>query len=315
VNRPFTAFGALATFAALAMFAVSSTSRSTTVQSRRLVTRQSADPSWRTGPVAIVRDKGTADDSLPADAAETDETLCLPDSIEAVFQAKPAAERLMGEESSIRPAVVEMAQDPLAAWRAPSPMDGRSHYDPFYDRIVYGAAAKPALVLPAPEPAGGVTSNLDADLTTIFRSFTAPQRRGSPHPQAGASTRPTAGNAQPGIAALRTLRVALEKWLSSQIQRLTSEMGLGRQEPVAAASPIAWEDYVDLMDDLARGSATTALSAGGSDVSGGVRSSSWLRHSAASSLYQMGLFLQAAALEMQGGKRDFAVGPDLSLSR
>jgi hypothetical protein len=307
VNRPFAAFGALAAFASLAMFAVSSTSRSTSVQAGRTLHRPSAQQQWRGANYVLILPAAAAPEFICDDAeSATDENSCEPTSRSLALRVgvgEAGGRSLndlptngLGRQSSIRTARVELAQDSPKAWRMPAAVDYRSIHDRVYDRIVYGAAVDEVVLLRG--TAGVVSGRRDAgptmlvDEASIFQSFVAPQRQNRPLPQAGA--RRFEG------PRLRTVVMTMGRWLTSQIQRVEYELILGMKRTVAAKTgAIDWAEYSELIERATGPDALTALSATTSDANEGVRSSGWLRHSAASRLYQLGLLLQAAALELE----------------
>jgi hypothetical protein len=198
VNRPFSALGTLAAMLALAMFAVSSTSRSTTVRpsaKRRpalahidlhvSIRTPKAKPPAPTAPVAseVARSPGGNCPAAPT---------CgnwWPSLQAAAAKRRAAAAEVTGASqtvpSALRPVCVIVAEFSAPLPPAPEPMDCRSHYDPQYDLVVYGPTAgqeSQPRPLPQSPPAIGDSSE-SADIVTIFGELltakpAAPSARG-----------------------------------------------------------------------------------------------------------------------------------------
>jgi len=316
---------------ALAMFTVSSTSRSTTVQSLRpgQAHRNVARPVRGTNfdparPAAFVDCDGGEADYFIAGRFGTS-------------QAKEQLSALRWSGSAARTrmvaARVQIAENTLTVWRMPAPLlDCRSHYDAVYDRLIYGVAdddispARRITKQPLDEPAC-----LDGDWLSTFQALVAPERKNSPSPQAGASLRPNIGwsgwstwssaimvaslgrgavGAGFDLIHLRTLAISFRNWLANRADLLSREWGvLGRKAIAPAAAALGWEEYVELIDRATARDSATPVAVGTSDAETSVRSSGWLRHSAASSLYQLGLFLQAAGQELERSRSSLTTPP------
>jgi hypothetical protein len=304
VNRPLSAFGALLTLLAVAMFAVSSTTRSTTVQPP-LPGNRRVKLSGERGRIALARlmPASQFDYAGGSDEELGDETgLCSPDSIEIQNVAiadgdelKPLAAMTGVDRQPLIAARIEVASNALEALRTPPPMDCRSGHDAVYDRAVYGVSddvtgrAEPALM-----EAGRVD---DAELASIFHGLVSRQPC-KPLPQAG-------------IRSLRGIRIrwqaptaAVGNWMNYHISATLDGL---RQKIGMSAPRVEWADYVDFADRVSSRAVITAELERTSDAGGSVRSGDWLRHSAASSLYRMGLVLQAAAAELGQTEGPFAM--------
>lgn len=152
VNRPFYAFGALLAALALAMLAVSSTSRSTSVSREAAATLPGAGlvPAAASSarPARAARFCGILV-VLPAAEPLTVATADVPCSCPYADDCDPFAHNLasntlqtcplLGGGSALTPAlpIVPAVHDP-ALLRDESSRDCRSHYDPAYDTLVYG---------------------------------------------------------------------------------------------------------------------------------------------------------------------------------
>src|SRR5207237_6614021 len=102
-----------------------------------------------------------------------------------------------------------------------------------------------------------------------------------------------------GMIHPRSMLSSFMRWLDQRVDRLAREWGWSGQNAVVAKS-LGWDEYAELIDRASRGDSASAFATRASVQRQGVRSSGWLRHSAASSLYQLGMFLQAAGEELDG---------------
>jgi len=197
VNRPSSALGLLLGFLALTMFAVSSTSRSTSV-------KPAAGPSDRATirrQAALARLSAISADAQSVAAADAliDDALCTPDVMDLDQKGIPAggtsdADRDL--QSLQAPAAIRLTPVRLDVTRDDlgpivlAQLDGRTDYDPVYDQVVLGfvtASTSARLVLD--ENANAELSA--ADIALVFRSLvsekststrsatTKPQRRAS----------------------------------------------------------------------------------------------------------------------------------------
>ena len=317
MNRPFGAFGALLTLLVLAMFAVSSPDRCTTIHPQPAGCAPSAAklPLRATRamvclPAASIERVGGEDECLDAgcyDGSLSDEQLT------ALLRGGN------GRPAPMTSARIQSADNTAVLWKwAPGPEDYRSHYDALYDRLIYGRAdddlprGRTIAARPIEEPAG-----LDSDWLITFQSLVAPEKLRSLS-QSGPSYRWQGGS--PSCLALssaitfasigrgavcasfgsihpRSILSSFTRWLDQRVDRLAQEWGWSEQKAVVETS-LGWDEYAELINRASRADSASALATRASDRRQGVRSSGWLRHSAASSLYQLGLFLQAAGQEL-----------------
>jgi hypothetical protein len=316
VNRPFCAFGALLAFLVLAMFAVSSTSRSTTVGAAR-----------PTGKVASTMKNRQRINCAPAPAADAADCAGGEDGSAVAGRCgwSQANEQLISVRTGkVAPtrmlaARVEIAENLQAAWPALLTLDCRSHSDKAYDRLIYGETDDDIpLVRRIDQRMNEEPKAPDGEWLTVFRSLVVAERNSSPPPQAGASVRQSRcpcsvwssamatmslGHGILGPSSdwtqLRTLIISVRSWLTQRISQLVRPWNVS--EPRAAAGstpPLNWDEYAELIDRASGTVSATAVPTGTSGVGRSVRFGGWLRHSAASSLYQLGSLLQAAGLAL-----------------
>jgi len=320
VNRPLSAFGALMALLALSMFAVSSTSRSTTVQPPR----SDSAAIWRLRAMECSATRGATyipcceEEETCRDMLEDRE--CPLDSIEPACGMLQASERCIslrgygsGMCSRLITTRVEPAEKTQATWRVePTPVDCRSHYDPVYDRLIYGFADEDLQPRRMPEQPAPEAAMLDRDWIAVFNSLVAPDHLTRPSPawSRGSWTttimwttmvhRTLAFDMAP--IRQRIITRAFRRWANYQMTRIADELsGLTAQAAMPIAAALVWADYFELMDRASWRTFTNPSEVMTSDDAVGVRSSGWLRHSAASSLYQLGLMLQAAGREIDRG--------------
>jgi hypothetical protein len=284
VDRPLSAFGTLLTLLALSVFAVSSTSRSTTIQSPRPDNRKPTSRYARGGSNFVL--------ILPADIPEGDDDKPADSDQFARGQgdlARPGSAKV-GSQCRIAPTRVAVVERMPATERIPGPMDYRSHYDAVYDRAVYGPLAE--VLTPATRVFNFDPAARDSevgDFLTILRSLSSSDRK------------IPAWSTSLVRMKLGFYLAAAQTWIWHWIASIAIDLGLARDAKSQAPSErIGWNDYAELVDQATRDAATTSTLAGGSDAWRGVRSGNWLRHSAASSLYQLGLALQSAAVQIRG---------------
>jgi hypothetical protein len=323
VNRPFSAFGALMALLALSMFAVSSTSRSTTVRPPRSDTANRPLPAAKyVTSLSAACPQCPDQDEVRSDAA--DDELCPADSMKGgcesirgcdVFEADEPCASLpgcgSGSCSRLISTRVEPAEKTQATWRfEPTPVDCRSYYDPVYDRLIYGVAdedLQPARTL---QRATQDATTIDRDWMAVFKSFIAAERLNRPSSawSRGSWTttvlwatlvhRTLAFDLAP--SRMRIITRAFRRWLDYQITLINDDVRIATaQAVVPVASALAWAEYAELVDCASRRVFANVSAITTSDDEGSVRSSGWLRHSAASSLYQLGALLQAAGLELE----------------
>jgi hypothetical protein len=152
------------------MFAVSSTSRSTTVK-----------PAAGYADRAAIRRQAAVSrlNALAASAEATaDQALCVPDSFDLVSSDSVVAANTDERQTLQRlggPATVRLVSVQLESLRddlfslAPAQMDGRTSYDPVYDRVVlgYADAKLPAEVSDSLEETHELSA---ADIASVFHS-------------------------------------------------------------------------------------------------------------------------------------------------
>jgi len=262
VNRPLAAFGALMTFLVLAMFAVSSTGRSTSVQAVRPAKRLAAAQVRRGGPqeVQVVSTGKTLRTIGGSAGREIERISKLTGECEARSCGLVMAERYMTSLTSLRVAGTKQAElatvqivvatDEFEAYQSSVLMGCLSYYDAEYDRIVYGVVNNQRTEKPKYQEPKGVE---EEELVAIFNGLVS------------GSSRQSAGKGVVGTA-----------------------------HPT-----IDWAEYAELIDQAIQGAAVTVETAKTSVSGESVRSGDWLRHSAALSLYRVGALLQAAAIEVE----------------
>jgi len=182
VNRPSSAFGLLLGFLALTMFAVSSTTRSTSVKTganfadRAAIRRQAA--------LARMSALGAAVENTPAADLFNDQALCVPDSIESVSIGASSAAVAGGDGSlpSLRggatrrlmPAHIEIIRNDDSTLTT---ADGRT-YDAAYDYAVLGIRD-----VQAPITSAAIKEELRelsaTDIATVFQSIVREKSTGS----------------------------------------------------------------------------------------------------------------------------------------
>jgi hypothetical protein len=327
VNRPYAAFAALAALLALSMLAVSSSSRSTTVQpatasaGRRAALQHAAlidtDEATPAGICEGSDDAGSEpfDDGfcpLHSYACDAHSTSC---NLSPLCGGCRAGSRSLGS------ARVEAAVNTLRASSVPDmPCDGRSYHDPVYDQVVYGVAAQEYAQRRerSQQNTGDVPAIAD-DWLTIFRSLIATPQGAWLAPQTGGDecrgcSRWSIWNCAAAMAVQRrdaigtalnsrslsglwgNVRVWTGRWTTWPVvaYRTVSHV-LAQGDAVA----LTWSDRAEQIDRSVRIVSVTYSPAGISDELAGVQSSGWLRHSAAASLYRVGLLLQAAGRELE----------------
>jgi len=304
-------------FLVLAMFAVSSTSRSTTVRAARPVGRLVVSS---TGQQRMARTAAPAEEPVACDG-EGDEQLAAGRCgwLQASEQLVSSRTGRKASPTRMIGARVEVAENLPAAWPMPLVLDCRSHSDRVYDRLIYGiadddlATARPRVEALSDEPAAS-----EGEWLTIFRSLVAPERGSAPPLTAGASVSRSVGIGPFASTAMsllslgrgtiglhsewsrvRTLASSLRNWLAAQLSRLGSQWDdLLSRAAARNAAALDWNEYAELIDRATATVSATAVSTGTSGVDFDVRFGSWVRHSAASSLYQLGLLLQVAGREL-----------------
>ncbi len=297
MNRPFSAFATLMTLLALAMFAVSSTSRSTTVKPVARVQGSGFRVQRR---AMEVRDEKVGIRSQRSEVGKTQIALKSREKSFVAVTSGAALQPLVTRKSVKRAAMqttrIVVADNSLASVGNAPVLDYRSHYDSTYDFVVYGV--RDVGGRPAVERESAMSSvNLAGELDGIFQELVSRQSK-EPLPQAGAMRVNESGIRWKSLAA------AIGAWLKYRggavEQPPTWQTGL-------SAPPVGWADYAEFADLVASRNVATDGAAETSGAKKGVRSGDWLRHSAASGLHRLSLILDAAAGELES-----ASGPELS---
>lgn len=281
MNRPFYAFGALLLGLALAMLAVSSTSRSTTVRpngpspahgraERPTATPAVAGRARRPGGIYIIVLPEALGESSATAGGEYVATPCYAagcglDRLTGRVYPPVGSEWTHWECESVCPvyaswaptistATISLAADDPALFPEEVRCDCRSHYDAAYDRIVYGEPGKDGLPI-----------------------------------------RPTLGNLRTILLGVRN-RVVREierfSWTASWQQWLAAAT---RQTASSRPNKIDWSDYAALLNET---EAPGALDSATAESSSPVRSGRWVLHFAASSLNRASDVLDAVAGEL-----------------
>jgi hypothetical protein len=323
VDRPFSAFAALMTMLALAMFAVSSTNRSTTVQPAPThnvrtsdavlhdavqhyeFARQSSVSRLATSPRVQGGRTVCGNCALETVVLYTGRSRLLPAAHTCTSLSRPESQSSRAQ-ITLSPARIDVAKAIAATARLPEPIELRSFHDPIYDRIVYGNIAH-GTIAPGnsdttgkstrpPEGranSGDVTSvvptgAMEAEAASIFQElFTRTARPASPSPAILWPAR---------FDRFHATLAAAGCWLKYQLAGSPAQDCPHAGKKHAAAN---WDDYAEFSPTPARQAALTRSAAGNSapnfTPAPTVRSSGSLRHSAAAGLYHIGSLLQAAA--------------------
>ncbi len=290
MNRPFYAFGVLLALLALAMLAVSSTTRSKRVQNRPAQAEGSLlSPSSLGGAIYVI--VLPAGDEAPASGPLAAESPAPVVVAPATFDASRIRH--------ISPVcVIEAAYD-AAESRAAENADCHSHYDLEYDRLIYGAARVQTPL--ANRPIDWQRDDVGTELT-IFESLAALRRTNQAVKPRGSFT------VSPFVSGKRWRRLAadvrawmadqhqlalLQRWIAQTAERLawTSQAAHG-------AAAIDWADYAELMQMIVP-PAEQPQPAVKPATSSHVQSGGWLLHFAVSSLSRAGVVLQQAAARLE----------------
>jgi hypothetical protein len=243
------------TFLVLAMLAVSSTGRSTSVQAVRPAKRL-ALAAVRVEPDAIL-------DSPPAPPFQVSDLDSVGDCAvlgcgHAMAEAYLTSLRVeRSEQAGLTAVRIVPAADANDAWRSVAVWGCLSYYDAEYDRIVYGEGEASKCHRTAELQQQQPKEIADDEVAELFYGLV--NARGTP---ARGET-------------------------------------VGKSRPIAEDGEwIDWSDYAELIVEAIGKRAVTVELAKTSESGGGVRSSDWLRHSAALSLHRVGALLQAVAVEV-----------------
>src|SRR4029078_205437 len=82
-----------------------------------------------------------------------------------------------GLRSAMRPARVVTAENTLARVQSLTPIDCQSHYDAYYDLVVYGIQEKSPEIAPAVIESEVAATGLAGELDTIFHELASRQSR------------------------------------------------------------------------------------------------------------------------------------------
>src|SRR5262245_10713157 len=159
------AFGALMTFLTLAVFAVSSTSRSTRVQPATSDNRRTSSNRYaRQGnqlAAVVAREKYDPTEQVPG----CDESPIEPRQAELAMLRCPAD---LGNKRELASARIDVAESLIGLWRDEA-WYCRSEYDAAYDRVVYGARVMTPSA-PAASFSAGRQITVEDELT-VFQSI------------------------------------------------------------------------------------------------------------------------------------------------
>ncbi len=266
MNRPLAAFGALMTFLVLAMFAVSSTGRSTSVQAVRPKRLAMAQGQRSRPKEAQLASAGKTLKALGGSAGremkrisrltgECEARNCGLVMTERYLTSLTSLKAAVGEQTELATVRIVVATDTMEAWRTPEPMGCLAYYDAEYDRIVYGICnGRRTEEQKNQEPKEERLGVCDEEQAALFFGLV--------------------GKARTSL------------WKSKLAAFLTE-------------TTIGWEGYAEWIDKAIKGRLVSADTAKTTGRGGSVRSGDWLRHSAALSLYRVGALLQAAAIEVE----------------
>ena len=235
MNRPFPAFAALIALLALAMFAVSSSSRSTTIQSPRVVTARSLPPRGQTNFVLVI--PAAAEDALQTAAAPVPSA-----TLHCVVTPTADWEFSRVTRSRLASAQVAVA-DRIPALEGQTPnLDCSAHYNEGYDAILHGKTWSEGSELaqnPSDRPLTetevlAIFKDLGCQSASVTDLHVAPLWQ-----QVAQFTHAHFANP---LAALRT-------WIHYYIRSWVHDLGIGKDECSFSSAGIAWNEYGDLMSD------------------------------------------------------------------
>jgi hypothetical protein len=281
------------TLLALAMFAVSSTSRSTTVRPGQRV----QGSGFRVQPQAFEVSDQKPEVGGQRSEVRSKQIVVKPRVVKSreksLMAAATAALKPLAigdrEQSAMRAAQVVVAENSVVRACDAPVIDYRSHYDPTYDFMVYGIR-DPASRSPSVETQSAIPSiNLAGELDEIFHEL-ASRTAKEPLPQAGAM------KAQGIGVRWKSLAAAVGAW----VKHHGSGEQPGAWQTGMSAPQVGWAEYAEFADRIARQNVASVEVAETSGSEKGVRSGDWLRHSAASGLHQLSWMLEVAAGELEG---------------
>ncbi len=250
VNRPFSAFATLMTLLALAMFAVSSTNRSTTV--RPLARSQGSGV--RSQPKALEVSDQKAE--IRGRKSEIRNKQIVTNAGKRALMAvgtgellRPLAMGNRAQRSAMQTIQVVVAEDSLARECNLPLVDCRSHYDPAYDFVVYGVRDFSGRG-PVATQWETTSAKLADELDGIFQELVSRQAK-EPLPQAGAMKVDRIG------IRWRSLAAAIGAWMNYQV---------GRGSEARISAGVGWADYAEFAGRVMPRSVTTVEAAETSDA-------------------------------------------------
>jgi hypothetical protein len=242
----------------------------------------------------------------------------------------------------IAPARIELAKNNAARRGAESAVDCLSHYDPLYDRLIYGPISPSPARQEARLPAVRWTEVEGAELLGLFQQL-APRNDGA-SAAAPAQSRRRASGALRGawnqrldeslplsaweiqyrqVQNLRTMYLGLRNYVVRQMHAAGLHWDSGfvsSRQGLPPAAPIAWSQYAELLDSRPYNPTSASHPArktavGPESHEAAVRSSRWMLHSAASMLNQAGLWLQDAAVTLERAGADLEARQPAGVAR
>lgn len=325
MNRPFYAFGALAVILAVAVLAVSSTSRSTSVQpgSRRVLASQRTAKARIGGGVYLVR-LPEAEPELASFPLVCGDELCYSQGCgldrstgevyatgysECLAYRRMHALRAATAQAAVATQVKPATFDATLSCRGDC-RDCRSHYDALYDALVYGEGSEDSAEGSGFQRGVQRATNEQLDAAVVVRPseleweqcvflFESLLHRPAHQPASGRSN---AGSLE------RHLRNACSLWLGVQnaAERFLNQTGWLDDwqfafQPTAGENSITWDDYAELID---RSEARSPVSAVRAESPSPVQSGRWMLRFAASGLESASQLLSTAASELNRAAGD-----------
>jgi hypothetical protein len=224
------------------MFAVSSSSRSTTVQPPRVEPKNTQQQALK-GQSNFVFVVPAANESIDSheDAAQT--ALVSVVCVEApVFDYQ--FERF--RRPLLMPAQIGVADVMPAIERRLPEVDCRSHYDQAYDRIVYGRADMDSQVS---ANSTSDTSISAVEVMLIFKELGTADHNIPPTREA-ARWQPVSWIL---ISQIENYWDAMYVWIRFNLYSWAQDFGLAGQKPTTPQATLAWTEYSDLMDEALAG--------------------------------------------------------------
>lgn len=242
VNRPFSAFGVLLSLLAVTMFAVSSTSRSTTVKpmperAKRAAVRRPVE--YSNFEQAVAADADRVQDS--GFGVQEEANVVVQDDAEQRTELQDV------QGSKLAPVQIEALEDDVS-FIVPEPMDGRSLYDAVYDWVVLGSRV--ALVndsgsLPVIEEP--VRELSDVEMTGLFQSILS-EERGAVN---GTTRQVKESGTEAGSLRTGVMLPALQNWVRHQVEGLLVEP--------EQKEAVEWSEYAEMVDSAQQRQSTSAV--------------------------------------------------------